>query len=307
MICFLSGGTGTPKLVEGFRKIILDEEITIIANTADDVERYGLYISPDVDTILYLFANILDKDKFWGIKEDTFSTFESLQTFDPSTWFKLGDKDLALHLYRTERLKLGYSLFDITKDLCEKLNVKAQILPCTANHIETRIITGINQDIHFQDYWVKNKGNIEIKDTYIKNIENALIPDEVIEALDKASQIIIGPSNPITSIGPIIALPKIRKALTKYRDKCCAISPIIGQSAISGPTNALMYCKGLNPTPFDIAKLYKDFISTFIIDNQDQSYIHKIQSELNVHVVLADIIFKDTQDATNLANFLLKR
>ncbi len=240
MISFLSGGTGTPKLIQGFREIISDSELSIIANSADDIWIYGVYVSPDIDTILYLFSNLLDTEKYWGVKDETYNTLQFLNNLGIDTWFSLGDKDLALHLLRTREISEGKEMSQIVDILRQKLDIKAKIFPSSNNHIETRIVTKDNRDLHFQEFWVREKGEVNIQEVYIKNLEQAEVPKGVIQSLDESDIIIIGPSNPITSIGPIIKMDKIRKCLEKNKDKCIAISPIIGKTPVSGPTGKLM-------------------------------------------------------------------
>jgi len=307
MITFLSGGTGTPKLIQGFREIIQDNQICIIANSADDIEIYGLYVSPDIDTIIYLLSKILDTEKYWGIKGDTFYTLNSLSRLGYETWFQIGDKDFSTHIFRTEQFKMGKNLSEITKQISQNLGIKTQVYPSSNTHIETRIITRDGRDIHFQEFWVKEKGEVEIKDIYIKNIQNAKTPKKALYNIDKSEIIIIGPSNPVTSIGPIINLNQIKRKLLKNRDRVIAISPIIGQAPISGPTALLMKAKNLEVTPLEIAKMYQDLCSTIFIDKTDYEFVDIIESETSMKVQLADILFKDITKAKNLATMILNQ
>jgi len=307
MITFLSGGTGTPKLIQGFRRIINDNQINIIANSADDIWINGLYVSPDVDTNLYLFSGLLDVSKYWGIKGDTYITNDFLNKIDSNNWFGLGDKDLAIHLYRTQKIREGMNLSEITRGLCEKLDIDANILPCSDNHIETRIITKEGDDIHFQEFWVKLKGKVNIEDIYIKQIEIAEVPDKLLESLEKSDLVIVGPSNPITSIGPIIKIKEISNWMKRNREKCIAVSPIIGKTAISGPAAQLMKAKGYEVTALGVAEIYKDLISTLIIDQSDSAEIGKITQTTGIETLAENIVFKSETDATELSKIILKR
>ena len=307
MITFLSGGTGTPKLIQGFRRIIDDTEIAVIANSADNIWMYGLYISPDVDTLIYLFSGLLDENKYWGIKEDSFYTIEFLNKFEENTWFNLGDKDLGLHLFRTKKMKEVYNQYKITQEISKKLGIRATILPSTNNHIETRIITSNDEDIHFQEFWVKYRGNISIKKVYFKGIENAVIPIETIQILERSKLVIIGPSNPITSIKPILELKEIRKWMEKNRDKCWIISPIIGNKPISGPTSKLMIIENLETSPIEIARIYEKLCKTIVIDVSDRNLEEIIRKETNMDVITEDILFKDVKIAKNLAKTILDK
>jgi LPPG:FO 2-phospho-L-lactate transferase len=306
MITFLSGGTGTPKLIQGFRTILSDENLSVIVNTADDIWLSGIYISPDVDTILYLFSDLLDEKKFWGIKNDTFNALRMLHLLGFPSWFNLGDQDLAINLFRTRMMQKGHSQENIVKTLSNLLNIKSIIIPCTNSHIESRIITEKKGDIHFQEFWVKYKAKVNIKQVYIKNLEGAEIPETVRSIIEKSELIIIGPSNPVTSIGPIIRNKEIAELLKKHKEKTIAISPLIGNKPVSGPTEMLMKAEGLETTSIGIAEIYKDYCSCLIIDNADSDMINQIQNKAGLEVLSEEILFKSTQDASRLAYAILK-
>ncbi len=197
-------------------------------------------------------------------------------------------------------------LSEITRCLCEKLDIDANILPCSDNHIETRIITEEGEDIHFQEFWVKLKGEVNIKDVYIKQIEIAEVPDKLLESLEQSDLVIIGPSNPITSIGPIIKIKEINNWMKRNKEKCIAISPIIGKKAISGPAAQLMKAKGHEVTALGVSEIYKDLISTFIIDQKDSAEIGKITQTTGIETLAENIVFKSEIDATELSKIILK-
>lgn len=307
MITFLAGGTGTPKLIQGFREILCDKDIAVIANSADDIWLHGLYISPDIDTILYLFSGLLDEEKYWGIKKDTFQTLDFLKRYNEDIWFNLGDKDLALHLFRTKRLRKGEKLSLIINQAAKQLGISAKIYPSSEKHIETRIVTKEGEDIHFQEFWVKHRGNVSVDRVYIKGIDEAIVPSGVLETLDESDIVVIGPSNPITSIGPIIEIDQIQRWLQKNKEKCIAISPIVGGSPLSGPTAELMKAENRDSTALEVAQMYKNLCSCFIVDNQDKGKISEIEQQTGLIVEAQDIIFKDINVAKNLANYILQR
>ncbi|MHA1953631.1 MAG: 2-phospho-L-lactate transferase [Candidatus Heimdallarchaeaceae archaeon] len=307
MITFLAGGTGTPKLIQGFREILNDKDIAVIANSADDIWLYGLYISPDIDTILYLFSGLLDEEKYWGIKKDTFQTLDFLKKYNEDIWFNLGDKDLALHLFRTKRLREGEKLSLIVNQATKQLGISAKIFPSSEKHIETRIVTKEGEDIHFQEFWVKHRGNVSIDKVYIKGIEEAIVPSGVLETLDESEMVIIGPSNPITSIGPIVEIDQIRRWFQNNKEKCIAISPVVGGSPLSGPTAELMKAENRESTALGVAQMYKTLCSCFIVDNQDKGRISEIEQQTGLIVEAQDIIFKDIDVAKNLAKYILQR
>ncbi len=307
MITFLSGGTGTPKLIQGFRKILDENQISIIANSADDIWIYGLYVSPDIDTIIYLLSNILDTERFWGIKNDTFNTLKHLNNLGYDTWFNIGDRDLATHIFRTDQIRKGKKLSEITDILRKKLQIDSRIFPSSDTHIETRIITNKGEDIHFQEFWVKQKGEVEIDKIYIKNLNEAEVPEVALKSIDQSDKIIIGPSNPITSIGPIIKLMPIEKRLRKNKERIIAISPIIGKNPVSGPTAKLMKSEGYAISTLEIAKMYQDLCDVFIVHSTDKDLIKPIEKQTNLTVLSENILFKDNIIAKNLASMIINR
>jgi LPPG:FO 2-phospho-L-lactate transferase len=226
-VIVLSGGTGTPKLLQGIRKLVPDEEITIIVNTAEDIVISGAFVSPDVDTVLYLFSGALDVQKWWGIKNDTFHTNKALKELGFPEKLMLGDADRATCILRSELMREGKSLTEATLQLCKSLGIKARILPMCDEKVDTMITTqeGV---MHFQDFWVGKRGIPDVIEVKIEGIANARPTKEVINALQSEKNVIIGPSNPITSIGPILALEGIRESLSKKN--VIAISPVIGNS-----------------------------------------------------------------------------
>jgi LPPG:FO 2-phospho-L-lactate transferase len=210
-ITFLSGGTGTPKLLLGFKEIIPEERISVIGNIGDDDEFYGLLVSPDIDTLLYLFSQQLDLDKFWGVKDEVFTNLKQLAHLGEEAWFQLGDKDLALHLLRNKLLISGKSYSEIIFEIGKRLNIKAIILPFSNDKVRTKMITTSNECLSFQEYTVKHKEKIAIKSVLYEGSKRARMLAEVEEALLNSSAIIIGPSNPITSIGPMLAVKQFNE------------------------------------------------------------------------------------------------
>lgn len=289
-VVFLSGGTGTPKLIHGYRAIIPDEKITIIANVADDFDFYGLRVSPDVDTLLYLFSDKLDLKKWWGIKNDTFNVIQGLKELKEDVWFGLGDLDLSLQLFRQEMLSKGYNFKETIEVIRKRLQVSATILPPTDDRITTRVVCD-KGDLHFQEYYVKYKTRVEIQRIYFKNVENARLLDEIPEILKNARIIIIGPSNPITSIGPIIKIGNLEKILMDLREKIVAVSPIIGNEPVSGPAKQLMEAAGYPCNNESIIKIYEKIASTIVIDKRDEN---NLRNYLNNNKIESKIIFADT-------------
>ncbi len=301
MITILAGGTGSVKLARGISKI--RDDLVVISNVADNIWLHGLYICPDVDTITYGLAGILDKKRGWGIMGDSFMFMEQMKKLDQDYWFKIGDKDLALHLVRTNFLNNGKSLSWITEWIQKKFSILSPIIPASDNHIETRIETSIG-DIHVQEFWVKNHGEINISNIRYQGIENAVANSRAVESIKNSEVIIIAPGNPISSIGPIISLPTIRKELESKKDNVIAISPIVGKSPVSGPASKYMQVRGIESSPFGIASYYNNVASNLVISKSDVDYERSIK-KIGIHVYKTEIVMQNVEDEINLSNFVL--
>jgi LPPG:FO 2-phospho-L-lactate transferase len=299
----LTGGTGGAKLIQGLAHEVDPTELTIVCNTADDLILHGLYISPDIDTIMYTLAGLSDDTKGWGIRADTFAALEQLEKYGCEAWFKLGDRDLATHLTRTKWIREGLTLSEITEKLSAALCVKAKILPMSDDRIETRVQTD-EDEISFQEYFVKHCWLPEVKRVYYAGIDHSRPAAGVNEAFEKASAVIICPSNPVTSIGPILRVPGIRNALTETSIPVIAVSPIIGQSAISGPAHKLMSAIGAEPSASGVAELYADLVDSFVIDSDDAEAKHRIET-LGIKVFTTSIRMPFLSDKRRLAREVL--
>jgi LPPG:FO 2-phospho-L-lactate transferase len=270
MITFLTGGTGGAKLIEGFAAEVDPAELTIVCNTADDCVFHGLYVSPDLDTIIYTLAGLIDGAKGWGIKDETFTVLEQLERFGAETWFRLGDKDLATHILRSQLLREGFGLSHVTDLIRRRLGIGAMILPMSDDRIETRVLTP-DGEISFQEYFVKERWATGVTALRFAGADQSHPAPGVLDALDKATAVIVCPSNPITSIGPILAVPGIRAALTRTKATVAAVSPLIGHAAISGPAHHLMVAAGFEPSSLGVAQAYGDFLDLFLFAAEDRS------------------------------------
>jgi len=303
LITILAGGSGSVKMVRGFASQRTD--INVVTNVGDNYWLYGMYICPDIDTITYGLADLLDHDKGWGIKKDTFGFLRQMEIFGEETWFRIGDRDTATHLTRTNMLKNGKSLSYITKWMCEKLSIEIKIVPVTDNTIETRIITD-RGDLHLQEFWVKHRGLDEVKGIEYQGAEKVRPNPDAMNAIHDSNLIVIAPGNPLTSIGPMLAIKGIRKELAKKKNKVVAISPIIGNSAISGPTGKYMEAAGIEVSALGVAKMYADVCSNIIIDTKDRMQTKQIESlNINVHDTKIRMTNKQSEDA--LAASILKQ
>jgi len=303
MIVALSGGTGGAKLVEGLAAEIDPAELTVICNTGDDAIVHGLYVSPDIDTIVYTLAGLSDPGKGWGIAGDTFAVLEQLRRLGNEAWFNLGDKDLATHITRTRLLNEGSKLSAITERMRRVLGVQSTILPMSDDRVETRVTTA-QGEISFQEYFVKERWSREVSAVRFAGAENSQPAPGVITAILNAQAIVVCPSNPITSIGPILAVPGIRSALAKSAAAIVGVSPIIAGSAISGPAHKLMRASGVKASAGGVAECYRDFLDTLIIADEDRQLISEIQ-QLKIRAVTSDIRMPDLAHKRRLAREVL--
>jgi len=303
MITILSGGTGSVKLVRGIAAH--EPVVNVISNVGDNYWVYGLYVCPDIDTIIYGLADLLDYDKGWGIKKDSFNFLRQMEVFGEETWFQMGDRDAATHLIRTNMLKNGKNLSDITKWMCEKFAVSAKIIPVTDNTIETRITTS-KGELHLQEFWVKYRGKDKVEGIQYIGADKARPNPEAINAIHDASVVIIAPGNPLTSIGPMLQIKGIRKELSKMKKKVVAISPLIGDKAISGPAAQYLEAAGIEVNSYGLAKMYSDVCSNIVIDSSDKILSKKIES-LGMHVYDTKIKMNNKKAEDTLASFVLKQ
>ena len=304
MITALAGGVGAARFLQGLVRIVPESEVTVIVNTGDDIELWSLHISPDPDIIMYTLAGIVDEGKGWGIQGDTFRCLEMLQKYGQEAWFRLGDKDLATHLHRTQLLKSGLPLSEATDRLCRGLGLETRILPMTDDKFETKIVTD-KGTMHFQPYLAKRGAQDEVINVVFEGVEEAQPAPGVVDSILKAGAVIVCPSNPIVSIGPILSIRKIRSALKETEAKVVAISPIVGGRPIKGPADKLMRGLGLEVSAYSVAQLYRDFLDVFIIDHIDQTQKKRIE-ELRLNVVATNTIMKTLEDRVQLAKAVLE-
>jgi LPPG:FO 2-phospho-L-lactate transferase len=303
LITILAGGTGSVKLIRGLAS--QTRELTVISNIGDNIWLHGLYVCPDIDTVIYGLADILDKSQGWGIRNDSFGFIRQMEMLGEQTWFRLGDRDLATHLLRTNMLKNGKNLSEITDWMRNKYAISTKIIPATDNPVETKVITDIGE-LHIQEFWVKFRGNPEVTDIVYAGAERSRVNPEAIHALKRSKVIIIAPGNPVTSIGPILAIKGLRKELIIERKKIIAVSPLIGERAISGPAIKYMKALKMQNSPVGVAEYYSDFVSTFVISRTDRNLSAKISS-FNIKVYETDIMMDDSKDEVRLATYLLKQ
>jgi LPPG:FO 2-phospho-L-lactate transferase len=268
MITVLTGGTGGAKFVDGLRRVAAPEELALVVNTGDDSRWWGLHVSPDVDSILYVLAGRLSRERGWGVQNDTFFCLQSMRQMGQPSWFQVGDKDLAVHLLRTKLLGEGKSLSEAIAEIAIRMGIRARVLPMSNDSVETRVQTP-GAELSFQEYFVERRFRDEVTSVRFAGSQEAAPAPGVVTAIREAAAVLIAPSNPITSIGPILAVRAIREALRETSAPVLAISPIVRGAAVSGPASALMKAQGFEVSAGGVADVYADFLDLLIADEQD--------------------------------------
>jgi LPPG:FO 2-phospho-L-lactate transferase len=299
MICVLTGGTGGAKFVDGLRQVMPAEEITLIVNTGDDLLWWGLYVSPDIDSITYVLSGMLSRERGWGVKGDTFLCLQAMGQLGEPTWFHTGDRDLAMHLLRSRHMAEGKTLSEATAIVSDKLGVKARILPMSDSRVETRVDTPVGE-LSFEEYFVQRWYQDPVNSVRFAGASDAEPAPGVIEAIEAADAILIAPSNPVTSIGPILAVPGIREALCRAKGKIGAISPIISGAPVNGPAGILMVAQGLPSSIAGVAQAYEDFLDVLICDTRDARPAEVLR-KTGMRVQCAQTIMRTPEDKAELA------
>ena len=305
MICVLAGGVGAARLLNGLKDVLPSEEITAVINTGDDAIMHGLYICPDIDTVTYTLAGVNNVETGWGLQGETWMAMESLKKLGGETWFNLGDKDLATHLYRTARLSEGVGLKEITKEIASAMGISVNLLPMTEDRVETMVtLLESGDEISFQEYFVKHRHEVPISSVRFNGSQEAQATHGVIDAIREAEVVIIAPSNPLVSIAPIFSISEISDALKERKEDVVAVSPIVAGSALKGPADRLLNELGYEASVEGVAKYYQDWINTLIIDKADFDSVENIES-LGINCVSTETVMSDPQIAASLGSTLL--
>jgi LPPG:FO 2-phospho-L-lactate transferase len=303
MITALAGGVGAARFLTGLVELVNQKDLSVIVNTGDDIELFGLHISPDVDIVTYTLAGIVDEEKGWGIRGDTFHCLEALRKFNGETWFNLGDMDLATHIFRTNLLKNGVKLSEVTARVSRLLGLEVAILPMTDDRFETRVLIEEGL-VHFEEYFVKRGGKDEVLGVEFLGGDRAKPAAGVLEAIMEAEKVIVCPSNPIVSIGTILAVNDVRDALRRTDAKKVAVSPIIDGAPVKGPADKLMRGLGFEVSAFSVAELYSDFLDAFVLDVADSAEKDRIE-KLGIEVEVTNTLMKSLKDKVELARAVL--
>jgi LPPG:FO 2-phospho-L-lactate transferase len=300
----LAGGTGAAKLLRGLVASLAPRDLTIVGNTGDDTEVWGLHVSPDLDTVTYALAGLLDVARGWGRADETFHARQAMASLGAPTWFSLGDRDLATHLVRTAALREGETLTAITARLAARLGVAARILPMSDAPVRTSVTTTQGR-LAFQEYFVRDKAQGDVVAVAYDGAATARPAPGVVEAIAGADLVLVCPSNPVTSIGPILAVPGIVAALRTTRAPVVGVSPIVGGAPVSGPAGRLMQARGLDVSPLGVAAAYAPWLRTLLIDARDAKLADAL-GEAGVKAVAADIVMTDRASEIALARRVLE-
>jgi LPPG:FO 2-phospho-L-lactate transferase len=304
MIVALAGGVGAARFLDGLVRVIPPKEVFVIGNTGDDAEIHGLHISPDLDTVVYTLAGLANPVHGWGLRGDTFQNLAALGRLGAETWFQLGDRDLATHIFRTERLRAGAKLSDVTREISAALEVKSAIVPMSDDPVRTMVKTGAGL-LEFQDYFVRRRARDAVREVRFHGAEKSKPAAGVLDAIARADAVVFCPSNPIISIGPILAVPGIRKALEHRRGPTLAISPIVGGRALKGPAAKMMRGLKMSASALGVARFYRGLVNVFILDKEDQTQAAKVES-LGMRAIVTDTIMSGVSKKKALARVVLK-
>ena len=301
----LAGGVGGARLLVGLQRAMPDPTaLTAVVNTADDAVLYGVHVSPDVDIVTYWLAGMADTRRGWGLEADSFTVVETLRALSGEAWFSLGDRDLAVCLARTQRLAAGAPLSEVTAELARRLGVAARILPMSDDRVRTRVTTGDGRTLGFQEYFVRERTEPEVRSVLLEGIDRARAAPGVLEAIRTADRVIVCPSNPIVSVGPIVGLAGVRAELVRHPD-VVAVSPIVGGVALKGPADRMLASLGHESSAPGVARLYADFCTAFVVDEADRSAVGAV-SAWGPRGVVLDTIMSDEAASERLAKELLE-
>jgi LPPG:FO 2-phospho-L-lactate transferase len=302
-VAALAGGIGASKLLLGLAGVMAPEDMTVIANTGDDIELFGLRVCPDLDTVTYTLAGVVNQETGWGLAGDTFQLLKWLARYGEPAWFNLGDRDLATHIYRTNQLRQGHSLTEATDQIRRSFGVRSKILPMCDAYTPTRVVSD-EGEMHFQEYFVRRRCEPRVQEIRFEGIETSRPAAGVLDAIVEADAVIVCPSNPFISIGPILAVPGVRESLRRTRATVVAITPIIGGRALKGPAADMLRDLGHEVSARGVAAMYQDFLDVFVLDETDAKIALEIRA-LDLQVFEATTVMNTLADKECLARTVL--
>jgi LPPG:FO 2-phospho-L-lactate transferase len=307
-VTLLAGGTGGAKMAHGFQQVLAPGELTVIVNVADDAELFGLHVSPDLDTIVYTLAGLANADTGWGVAGDTWSALDMLGRYGESTWFRIGDADLATHVRRTRLLGEGLSLTHATQSMSEALGVPSRVLPVTDDRVRT-ILQTVAGDLEFQDYFVRLQQEPEVHGVRFDGLDLARATPQVLDAIGTAGMVVIAPSNPVVSVEPILGVPGVRQAIVaagRRGTPRVAVSPIVAGAALKGPADRMLASLGHAATALGVARLYAGLSNTFVLDEADADLAPRVQ-DLGMEALVLPTIMRSDSDRAALARALIRQ
>lgn len=306
MITAVAGGVGAARLLRGLVRVVAPTDVTVIVNTGDDTVLHGLHVSPDIDTIAYTLAGRNDDERGWGLAGETWTVMDALEELGGASWFRLGDRDLATHLFRTQRLSEGATLSAITRELTANLGLELRLLPMSDDRVRTRLVRAdTGEEIAFQDYFVRLRHQVPIRDVRFDGAQQATPAPGVLDAVAAADVVILCPSNPVLSIAPVLSVPGVLDAVRARRDRVVAVSPIVAGAAVKGPADRLLEELGGEATAVGVARRYAGFAGTLVIDEADAPLAPEVETE-GMACVVAPTLMHSVEHAAALAKVVLE-
>ena len=303
-ICALAGGVGGAKLASGLQDVVPPGDLSVVVNTADDFDLWGLHICPDLDTVMYTLAGISNPETGWGIVNESFATLNMLERYGEETWFKFGDRDLATHVFRTHRMRSGETLTEVTAGLSGALGVDNALLPMSDEPVSTVLETAEGR-LEFQEYFVRRRQRDEVLGIELRGIEEARPTEGVLAAISGADAIVLCPSNPVVSIGPILALPGVMEILASSSVPKVAVSPIVGGRALKGPADRMLASLGHEVSATGVARMYAGLVDGMVIDRIDENERAGIEG-IGMRVLVTESVMRDAEDRARLASETLE-
>jgi LPPG:FO 2-phospho-L-lactate transferase len=304
VITALAGGVGAARLLRGLVRVVNPDDITAVVNTGDDTVLHGLTICPDLDTVTYTLAGLNDDERGWGLAWESWTVMEGLERLGGQAWFRLGDRDLATHLYRTQRLSEGAPLSVVTREITSALGVGARLLPMSDDPVRTRVTLADGPEISFQEYFVGRRHAVAVASVRFDGADRCRPAPGVLEAVDRSEVIIICPSNPVVSIGPLLAVPGLAQALRQRRPRVIAVSPIVAGAALKGPADRLMTELGYEASVVGVARLYAELAGTLVIDDADAALADEVEAS-GIRCIVVPTVMRSVDDAEQLSSTLL--
>jgi LPPG:FO 2-phospho-L-lactate transferase len=303
-VCALAGGVGGAKLAAGLQAVLSPGELSVVVNTADDFDLWGLRVCPDLDTVMYTLADLANKETGWGVTDESFAALDMISAYGEDTWFKLGDRDLATHILRTARLREGARLTDVTAGLSAALGVRSILLPMCDEPVSTVLKTRAGL-LDFQEYFVRRGQRDEVLGIELRGIEDSRVPAEVLAKITDAEAIVFCPSNPVVSIGPILAVPGMREVIMNSLAPKVAVSPIVGGRALKGPADKMLHSLKHEVSATGVARMYEGLIEGLVVDREDRGEEAGISS-LGIRVLATNAVMRDDLDRERLAREVLR-